>query len=306
MSNAVKNRPSVTSKSNSGSNWLPKAIGALVALIAIIMFVFLFGSVSGEEFNPWTFRRQSYKYVQIPLLRVQIMPTRYKSRTGPAANSIAPILGLAPDPEFDEEDFGQDEDDTNSSKPKIAVVKTQTANPAGRWDLVTSRRVAAVPWHGEAKILCDLLDMRDHKRNVTWKKWNTDHPKAANVLWPLIARTAQANLYVLIPELLEIATEETNAKKLQAKLEPFVVSEAEKMGAAFSKNSNHGRALESFQLALDYDANSTVAAAGIAKAKQAIADLEAAAAEPPAGKSTTTTKEPPPAEVDGEFNDDTL
>lgn len=96
MSTAAENKPIVKPKSNSGSGWLPKAIGALVTLIVLTLFVFIFGSVNGEEFNPWTFQRQSYKFVQIPLLRVQIMPTRYKSRTGAASNSIAPILGVTP------------------------------------------------------------------------------------------------------------------------------------------------------------------------------------------------------------------
>lgn len=310
MSTAVENTSRKTTSSESG--WLPRAIIGLVCIVALVLFVFVFGSVSGEEFNPWTFQRQRYKFVQIPFLRLQVMPTKYVKSSGSTANAIMPLIGVTPDPDFEEEDFGDDDDETGNQKLPIKVAaKPVKPNPAGRWDLVTSFRAASLPWFGESKIFCDLLDVRDHQGNTIWKKWTADNTAAAKVLWPIVAKTAQANLYVIIPDLLEIAEFETNPQRLQTKLNKLVVSESLLIGNKFAKNGNHERALQSFLLAQNYDAGSTTAAQGVAAARKAIAakkaDDENASASATDSNSAATSDgestESPPAEVDGEFDE---
>lgn len=282
------------SQSNTGRGVLPWAMGTLITIVVLTLIVVIFGSVSGEEFNPWTFRRQRYRFMQIPILRKQVLPTKYNDVTSSMEIAIATIIGAPPIPAFTVE--GGDEEEEEVGESETATTGADSETEKGRWHLVESRRAATELWAGDAKILCDSLDIRDHNRGFYWENWTTEHPAAAKVLWPIIARTAQAQLYVLIPDLLDIATNHTDVNQMTSDLNRVVENDSLKLAAAMLAGDKPSRALQAYELVLDYEPNSKTAASGLVAATAAID----AAKNADAGNKDGETKTPA-AEVDSEF-----
>lgn len=311
MSTGQKTASETTRSSGTrDTNWLPFAITTLVVLVCAVFFTFLFGTVRGVEFNPYTFRRQTYRFVQIPFTRVQVSPTKYEDVTTTADTSVATILGKQTVPAYEAEDFGKDEDE-DPPEADPAKAKSTKITPPGRWDIVRTSKMSAPTWFGDAKLLTDSMDIRNDGGNYLWDAWSKAHPKAAKVLWPIVARTAQAKVYLVIPELLETAANETDPTKLQVALESIVTKESTSLGKVFAAKADHPQALRTFELVKVYDPSSTVAQAGAKTARDAIAAKKAAdgtakgtattAADAKATPSTPSTEAPPPAEVDSEF-----
>jgi len=300
-------------------SWVPWAVGIFSTLVVLGLIVVIFGSVSGEEFDPWRFRRQHYQFMQVPIVRWQIRPTRYDDITGPAEIAIGPIIGAPILPAFtvDGEDEPGEEND-NGGKDGAAD-KVATKNIPSRWDLVETRRAGAAPWAGDAKILCDALDTRNHRYDSFWEVWTTKHPAAAKVLWPMVARTAQSRLYILIPDLLDIAAkqkEESKAgKNKKAKavrqfskdLERVIKSDSLKLANAFLNAKKPEQALQAYELVLEYEPDSKAAAEGVVSATAAIQSAEKSKAESTTGEvqeQQDSQVATPVAEVESEFSDD--
>lgn len=275
---------------------LPWIVGILITLVVLTFIVAIFGSVSGEEFDPWRFRRQRYAFMQIPILRWQVRPTRYTDITSPTEIGIAAIIGAPPIPAVTVEGADEGEEVADDTTQNDATAESNTPS---RWDLVETRRAGTEPWAGDAKILCDSLDTKDHNYNAFWDGWITKHPDAAKVLWPVVARMAQARLYVLIPDLLEVALNQddaTDVDSLSARLDRVVQNEGLKLAAALSSAKKHERALQAYELVLEYHPDSKIAADGVVTAKEAIESAKATAAE--------SQPSAPVAEVDSQSFDD--
>ena len=173
-------KPNTTAPARVGeSGWqraIPYTIFALVVFVVLALMTLIFGQVSGEEFCPDTFERRTFYYYQIPLLRLQVTKVTRKDAG----------LGMA--------------DTVVDHAPNVI------ATPAVKnWDLVSSQRIGAFEWLGDAKILCDLLRIRDHKRRFKWEEWSEQYPQLADVFWPVVADVAQAGSYILLPEIFEMA-----------------------------------------------------------------------------------------------------
>ena len=71
---------------------------------------------------------------------------------------------------------------------------------------------------GDAEILCSFLDATDSDNNLFWQKWSDKRNASAKLLWPLVADLARQQLYLLVPELFELASAESDPNKLAAQL----------------------------------------------------------------------------------------
>ena len=70
---------------------------------------------------------------------------------------------------------------------------------------MTARRGASVVATGDAQILCRYLDVDGDGGIKLWLQWSQQHPAAARVLWPSVARVARQELYVFVPDLFALA-----------------------------------------------------------------------------------------------------
>ena len=139
------------------------------------------GSVSGTEFAPSHFETRRFSFYEIPFLHIQITPIKRTLITDGVSRQLR-------------------------TKSLVSV-------PRGRkpttWHLVSlSRGPAGTP--ADAALLADALTVSG-PNGLFWRQWNSDFPNRAAVLWPIVQRLAQRELYVLIPELMQLARSGTDA-----------------------------------------------------------------------------------------------
>ena len=224
-----------------GSGWLrafPFLVLTLMGILFLAILVAVFGMVQGEEFNPGTFERRYFRFYQIPLLRVQITPVRRDDHTESLESTIA------------------------------RQIRASSATDApSRWDLVFAERTGSQPWVGDAQVLCDYLDLKNHDRTRKWEQWHDSHPQLARVLWPLVAEVAQARWYPLIPELLRLTERHTyrtegDPQSLQTVLTDYLVLQYIAIGVDFQQLGDHRSAVQMFDRALNHRPDSAAALAG--------------------------------------------
>jgi hypothetical protein len=199
----------------SGVYWLWGGVATLGLAVAVLIATLLFGQHGGEEFCPDTFNRRSFFYFQIPLVGIQ----------------VTPIFR---------------DDTTNSLENYLVAGKFLTRSAAGnpRWDLVTAVSAGSRVVRGDAQILCSYLDTADENSRLVWQRWSDTHPEAAKVLWPRVAQLARQQLYLLVPELFELANSETDPKTLAEKLDQSLARQYRRLAAIQEKLGNHAGARE--------------------------------------------------------------
>lgn len=175
---------------------------AVVAAVVLVGFVALAtlvqGRVSGTEFSPDTFQQRSFTFWEIPLVHLQISPIR---RSG-SVNSL-----------------------TNYLKAKN-LITSNSKQPT--WHLVELSRGAVSASPGDAEILVGYLDANGGG-TTTWRTWSNDHPKRAAVLWPRVQQLAKRELYLLMPDLFEIARQAESPEQLRQQLDRYVVAQYAEM-----------------------------------------------------------------------------
>jgi len=233
----------------------------LLFLTASLLYsTYLFGLVSGEEFAPETFQRRNFHYYQIPLLRIQVTGIRRTDITDALERKIA-------------------------SNEILDLPKTRPLNdPTLRWDVVMARRSSIVPTYGDARILCRYLDSQDAGGSNVWMDWTTANPKLARVVWRHVHAMAVHELYVLIPELFELARTATDPDQLDTEIEAYLTPELVRFATAQSELGRHALAVELFTLALERDEDLIEALNGRAAAYEATGQTEEAAADRAAAK----------------------
>lgn len=185
-------------------------LGVLLAALVLATFsACAFGTVTGEELNPYTFARREFRYVEIPLLRIQVMPTTRTPRLTDLEDWIV-----------------------NQQKLPLAA----DAEGGGRWDLVSGRRAALPEVAGQASVLADYMDMENGNEEV-WVKWSDRLPDHAAQLWPRVAWLGQQQLYYHIPAVMDLAKDESGsptelAERLDALLVELVELTADKLDEA--------------------------------------------------------------------------
>lgn len=166
----------------------PRRIGSWVIVVSFLaiagvlaLAVRLVGHVDGNEFSPDSFRHRNFSLYEVPYLEIQITPIRRKVNSTNTATYLRQ-KGLI----------------TN-------VPQLSAGTPADQaWHLVRLTRGLRGSSHRDAKILSEQLSLKSEGDHY-WKQWSIDHPKKAKVFWPIIQRLARRELYVLMPNLFEIA-----------------------------------------------------------------------------------------------------
>jgi hypothetical protein len=148
---------------------------ALVGLLLLIASVVLFGGVWGEEFSPDTFRRRTFAFFEIPVVRLQVSPVKRVELVDDVQTHLT-SAGLIP----------------KNAKPQWEVVKR-------------NRRISGASPPAPAGILLDYFDMTDGEGATLWLQWSKDHPKLAALLWPEVLAAAAQRLYWFMPELFALA-----------------------------------------------------------------------------------------------------
>lgn len=144
-----------------------------VALVSVV--VAIKGYVSGTEFAPSHFQTREFSFYEIPFLHVQITPISRKNTSGAISRQLRAKSWIT---------------SPRGQKPTVWHLVALYRGPTG---------TSAV-----AELLTGELQIEDSK-GLFWEQWNLDHPKRASVLWPIVQRLAERELYVIVPELLQLA-----------------------------------------------------------------------------------------------------
>lgn len=195
--------------------WLWAIVATLGLSLAVLIATVLFGQHAGEEFCPDTFARRSFFYLQIPLLGLQVTPIFRDDTTKALENYL--IAG-----QF--------------------VTRNVTGKP--RWDLVTALSAGARVVSGDAHILCSYLDMADENNRLIWQRWSDEHPEAAKVLWPRVAQLARRQLYLLLPELFELADSDADPQTLGTKLDRSLARQYQQLAEIHDRLGHRDTAAE--------------------------------------------------------------
>ncbi|MBC8353497.1 MAG: hypothetical protein H8E66_15980 [Planctomycetes bacterium] len=212
-------------------------LGLLLTGIVLVYAVLYFGSVTGEEFSPDTFKRRKFSYLELPLFRVQISPTR---RT----------------------------DNTNDLEKYLVAQKLLAtgAKPENRWDLVFGSQGVRYGFQGDARILCQYLDATNKDGDNIWLKWSEEHVEMAKVVWPAIAKVARQELYSFIPELFVLARSATTPDQLQQSIDQTLADKYLMTAETFKALNEDDFAAELFAEALNHAPERTESLQGREKA----------------------------------------
>ncbi len=171
--------------SPSGSLRLVGVIGGILFGFSLLFFVgwMLVGTeIRGTEFSPQTFQTRTFSYRRFPWTKIRVSPT---------------VLGLPSSP---------------VGRPVLQHLTSSTQNP--RWDVVRVTN-GAITEQRPPQILIELIGTSGPNLAGYWNDWSADNADKAKVLWPLVQRAAEEELYHLTPRLLEAAQDASSPSELQ-------------------------------------------------------------------------------------------
>lgn len=171
--------------------WITGASG-LIILVVGFLIIRIQGSVSGVEFSPTHFQTREFRFFEIPLLQWQITPI-HRSASTPKTATYVRQKGLIP----------------------MANGVPQT------WHLVSISRGLTGEEPADAGLLVDQMNFSMGKDRY-WRKWSVDHPNRATVLWPVVQRLAERELYILMPGLFELAQEDRTPAELSTAIDNYL------------------------------------------------------------------------------------
>lgn len=150
----------------------------LISSIGVGLILYLVvrvqGRVSGVEFSPSHFQQREFEFWEIPWIHLQVSPIKRTSSTPVAARYIR-------------------------QKSLITV----PSGPPTQWHLVSIARGLSFPRPADGQLLTQHLSLGSAPG--FWGQWSQDHPQAAATLWPKVQQIALRELYVMLPQTLELA-----------------------------------------------------------------------------------------------------
>jgi len=199
---------------------------------------FLLGHVEGEEIAATTFQRRTFAYFQIPIIEFQISGISRTDSTGALENYLI-------------------------TEKLISVTKVQTPpDESVRWDLVHASVNGELTSRGEAEILCNYLDSKNAEGKNQWVEWSKENPDLAKVVWPVVLSVSRQELYIFVPELLELAAGATDPDDLQNDLDASLADQYLRVATTQQQLKRHALAVELFTHCLDHSPNRIVALEG--------------------------------------------
>jgi hypothetical protein len=231
---------------------------SLLLMIAVLVYVtVVMGYVAGEEIASETFQRRTFCYYQLPVVELQISGITRADSTGLLENYLI---------------------DENL----ISVAATKTPpDESIRWDLVNANRFGVIYSRGEAEILCHYLDAKNADDKNVWIEWSKENPALTKIIWPRIVTVAQQELYIFVPEILELASNATDPAELKTRLDKLQSEQYLRVATTQQQLARHELAVELFSHSLDRSPKSIPAlerraASLVALGKQKNADADLA------------------------------
>jgi len=159
-------------------------VGGSIAVLGVLAS----GNVSGTEFSPTTFSTRTFGYCEIPLVHWQ----------------VTPVVRIAQSEPFE----------TLLQAEKL--IPTATGQPTAVWHLVSVERAGVTIQQGDAELLVKYLRSSSFGTHPTAMEWTQKNPELAKVFWPIVARLARRNEYLLVPDLFELTRMTNTPQELQA------------------------------------------------------------------------------------------
>lgn len=194
---------------------------AMIALVAVLMagvFAYStleFGLITGEEFSPFSFQRRSFWYYEVPLVGIQVSPISHDDTTGDLETYLVAQKLVAP----------------------------QTLK-AERWDLIQAHAGRTEAAQGDAAILHNYLVAGSSGKDAYWLKWTKDHPEKAKHLWSAVSQLAEQELYMLIPEVIDAAGEQTDLVEMEKQIDTALQRQYFALATAQHQLGRHEEAVE--------------------------------------------------------------
>lgn len=207
-----------TRRTTSLPNWVFGVGMGILFLLFVGLVTLIFGRVSGEEFTTQGFQRRSFHYYELPIVHVQVWPMKRFDATGDLEAALV--------------------------KQKLLPASAAATPQDPRWDLVSGYRGAQLVQQGDAFILMLYLDAHDRSGNQVWLEWTNDHPELAKVLWPVVARLAEEELYLFLPDIFELARGATDPDALQKSIDELLADKYYEFGIVQQKLGRHQAAVE--------------------------------------------------------------
>ncbi|MCP4191503.1 MAG: hypothetical protein GY768_12835 [Planctomycetaceae bacterium] len=223
-----------------------------ILLLMVFVFVFLtitFGQVSGSEFAPDGFRRRTFIFYQIPLLKLQITPVFRNDSSNDLENYL---------------------------RTKNIV---KAPKKVGRWDSVQVSTGSNIS-DGDAFILCNYLDATNLARDLIWLEWtkSADNHKKFKPFWAAVQRAAEVEAYFVIPDLFETASDSSNSDPFEATLNSCLVESFTTAGDDHFSIGDYQRADELYSAAAKLDPENKKLIEKQSEAEQRIQETTAATA----------------------------
>ncbi len=253
------NRPAPRRSTRRGNKWAVRITIAglsVILLLAVLTYVtVVLGLVEGEEIATETFRRRTFSYYQLPVIQLQVSGIHRQDSTGDVENYLI--------------------------DNKLIQVASPTSQPDDslRWDLVNAHRFRTVFSRGEAEILCNYLDATTDDDKHVWVEWSKAHPNLAKVIWPAVVTVAQHELYIFVPELLELATNATDAQALADDVQELLTNQYLRVAATQQQLERHELAIELYSHALNQSPQHLAALQGRAESYAAVGKQQQADAD---------------------------
>jgi hypothetical protein len=234
-------------------SWVVRVVVGGVVLFAVvslsILVISAFGAVIGWQFCPDDFRRESYVYYEIPLIRVPVTSTGRTVTTG----------------------------DTEAYLIAQKLIVPQTKVPV-RWDLIATGRASGMEYWGDASILVKFLDHESDGKK-SWVAWSDDNAARAKVFWPAVAQVARHQLYIFVPDLFELTSHADDPQVLQRKIDQLLAGKYQNLAGRMVDESRYQDAIGWYTQALMHDGKHAASLRGRARAYDALGEAAKAASD---------------------------
>lgn len=160
-------------------SWTIRVLLGLIIVLIFGSFGFLvllsMGFVQGEEFSPDDFSRRRFEYLRLPVLNWVLRNIEYRDLTTDFEKSLGPDGWI-------------------------------TTTPATTWHLYREFRDPESA-DCDARFLVGMLTIKSEGDEYEhfWEEWNNQYPELAKPFWPLVARLARDEMYLAVPEFMQLA-----------------------------------------------------------------------------------------------------
>lgn len=178
----------------------------------LVLFVVVFGRVTGDEFCPATFRRRDYSFYEFPVIRVQVSPVWRDNAT----ESLESYVGTQ-----------------NWLKPSTDK----------RWDVINVLAGSSYE-SGNASIYVAFADHTRPASDETWLDWSQSHGDLAEPFWLAVQQVSLLDAYELLPEMFGFAQTADDEIKFRAELFGYLERRLEELASDYESAGEAERAAE--------------------------------------------------------------